>query len=166
MASVGLEPHLVHDTSLLFLSLDHLLVVSVVESLVQLIHLNLFFSSLYNYHIRQILSDKMATVGLEPHLVHDTSLLSLRLDYLLAVGSLAQLIHLNVFSLAYVINIRHNLSHKMASVGLEPYLVHITSLLSLPLDHLLAVGRLAQFILLNLVSLAPIIQPKNISCDA
>ena len=37
----------------------------------------------------------------------------------------------------------------MASVELEPHRVHETSLLSLPLDHLLVVGRLAQ--LINLI---------------
>jgi hypothetical protein len=75
----------------------------------------------------------MASVGLEPHLVHDTSLLPLPLDHLLVVGRLAQLIDLDLFSLACVINIRHISSHKMASVGLKPHLVHDTSLLPLPL---------------------------------
>jgi hypothetical protein len=105
----------------------------------------------------------MATVGLEPHLAHETSLLSLPLDHLLVVGSLPQLIYLNLFSLACVINIRHISSHKMASVGLEPHLVHETSLLSLPLDHLLVVGSLTQLIHLNLFSLACIIKIQPFS---
>jgi hypothetical protein len=47
--------------------------------------------------------------------------ISLPLDHLLVVGSLPQLIHLNLFSLACVINNRHISSHKMTSVGLEPH---------------------------------------------
>jgi hypothetical protein len=78
-------------------------------------------------------------------------LLSLPLDHLLVVESLAQLIHL-IFSLACIIKIQQFLNHNMASVGLEPQLVHDTSLLSLPLDHLLVVGRLAQLIHLNLLA--------------
>jgi hypothetical protein len=88
----------------------------------------------------------MASVGLEPHLVHDTSLLSLPLNHLLVVEWLAQLIHLNIFSLACVIKTQQLLNYKTGSVRLEPQLVRDTSLLSLPLDHLLVVGRLAQLI--------------------
>ena len=88
----------------------------------------------------------MDSVGLEPHLVHDTSLLSLPLNHLLVVERLAQLIHLNIFSLACVIKTQQLLKHKTGSVRLEPQLVRDTSLLSLPLDHLLVVGRLAQLI--------------------
>ena len=45
---------------------------------------------------------------------------SLPLDHVLVVGSLTQHIHLNLFSLADVINNLHISSHKMTSVGLEP----------------------------------------------
>jgi hypothetical protein len=71
--------------------------------------------------------------------------LSLPLDQLLVVGSLAQFIHL-IFSSSLYIKIQQFLNHKTASVGLEPHLVDDTSLLSLPLDHLLVVGSLAQLI--------------------
>ena len=90
----------------------------------------------------------MASVELEPHLVHDTSLSSLPLDHLLVVGSQAKLIRV-IFSLACIIKIEQFLNHKMASVGLEPHLVHETNLLSLPLNHLVVVGSLAQLIHLN-----------------
>jgi hypothetical protein len=133
---------LVHDTSLLSLPLDHLLVV---ESLPKLIHLNIF-SLACIINIRHISSHKMAYVGLEPHLAHDRSLLSLPLDHLLVVGSLTQPIHLNLLFLACVINVRHISSHKMTYVGFEPHLVNDTGLLSLPLDHLLVVGSLPQLI--------------------
>jgi hypothetical protein len=46
--------------------------------------------------------------------------ISLPLDHLLVVGSLPQLIHLTLFSLACLINIRHISSHKITFVGLEP----------------------------------------------
>jgi hypothetical protein len=105
----------------------------------QLIHLNFSLACVLNN--RHIPSHKTASVGLEPQLVHDTSLLSLPLDHLLVVGSLAQLIR-PIFSLACIIKIQQFLNHKTASVGLEPQLVHDTSLLYLPLDHLLVVDRL------------------------
>jgi hypothetical protein len=60
---------------------------------------------------------------LEPILIHDMgfySPISLPLDHLLVVGSLPQLIHLNLFSLACIINIRHISSHKRTSGGFEP----------------------------------------------
>jgi hypothetical protein len=60
---------------------------------------------------------------------------------LLVVGSVAQLIRL-IFSLACIIKIQQFLNHKTASVGLDPQQVHDTSLLSLPLDHLLVVDCL------------------------
>jgi hypothetical protein len=122
------------------LPLDHLLVVG---SQTQLIHLNFSLACVLNN--RHIPSHKTASVGLEPQLVHDTSLLSLPLDHLLVVGSLAQLIHL-IFLSACIIKIQQFLNHKTTSVGLEPQLVHDTNMLSLPLDHLLVVGSLAQLI--------------------
>ena len=66
--------------------------------------------------------------------------------HLLVVGSLPQLIHLNLFSLACVINIRFlsNLNHNGT----------LSSLQSLPLDHLLVVGNLELLIHLNRFSLA------------
>ena len=68
----------------------------------------------------------MAYVGLEPHLVHDTSRLSLPQDHLLVVGSVAQLINL-IFFLACIIKIQPFLKHKTASVRLEPQLAHDTA---------------------------------------
>jgi hypothetical protein len=64
-------------------------------------------------------SHKMTLVGLEPQW-YITQHVVLPLDHLLVVGSLPQLIHLNLFSLACVINIQHMSSHKMTLVGLEP----------------------------------------------
>jgi hypothetical protein len=61
----------------------------------------------------------MTYVGFEPHLVHDTSLLSLPLDHLLVVGGLVQLIRL-IFSQDCIIKTQQLLNYKMASVGLEP----------------------------------------------
>jgi hypothetical protein len=131
MASVGLEPHLVNDTSLLSLPLYHLLVVG---SLAQFIHL-IFPLANCTIKIQQFLNHKTASIGLEPHLVNDTSLLSLPLDHLLVVGRQAQLIHL-IFPLANcTIKIQQFFNHKTASVGLKPHLVNDTSLLSLPLDR-------------------------------
>jgi hypothetical protein len=72
---------------------------------------------------------------------------TLPLDHLLIVGSRTHLFTL-LFSLACIINKRHIPSHKMASVGLEPHQVHHTSMLSLPLAHLVVVVRLALFIYL------------------
>jgi hypothetical protein len=120
-ASVRFRQQLVNDTSLLSLPLDQLLVVG---SLPQFIHL-IFSSSLY-IKIQPFLNHKMASVGLEPHLVNDTSLLSLPLDHLLLVGSLAQLIHLTFFFSMYNQYTTHFKSDKMASVGFEPQLVHDT----------------------------------------
>ena len=140
-AAVELEPHLVHDRSLLSLPLDHLLVVA---SLPHLIHLNLF-SLACVINIRNISSHKMASVGIEPQLVHDTACC----HYHYTTRSLledSRNLFTSFFSLACIINIRHIPSHKTASVGLEPHLVHVTSLLSLPLDYLLVVGRLPQLI--------------------
>ena len=127
-ASVRLEPKLVHDRSQLSLPLKQLLVVGRIS---QIIHLIFFLACI---------------IKIQPHRVHDSSLLSLALDHMLVVAHLAQLIHLNLFFLASVINMRHISSHKMSSVGLELHLVHDTSLLSLPLDHLPVFGCLAQLI--------------------
>ena len=61
----------------------------------------------------------MTLVGFKPqwyitqHVVFTTKPLAL-------VESLAQLIHLNFFSLACIINIRKISTHKMTSVGFEP----------------------------------------------
>jgi hypothetical protein len=143
MASVGFDPHLVNDTSLLSLPLGHLLVVG---RLAQPIHLNLF-SLACIINIWHISSHKMASVGLEPHLAHDTSLLSLPLARPLArCWKTSATYYINMFSLACIINNRHISSHKMASVGFDPHLVHDTSLLSLPLDHMLVGGSLPQLI--------------------
>ena len=101
---------------MLYLPLDQF---PVVGSLPELIHLNLF-SVACVIKTQPFLNHKMTSLGLEPQLVHDTSRLSLPLDHLLVVGSLPQLIPLNLFSLACVINIRHISSHKMTSLGLEP----------------------------------------------
>ena len=142
MASVGLEPHLVNDTSLLSLPLYHLLVVG---SLAQFIHL-IFPLANCTIKIQQFLNHKTASIGLEPHLVNDTSLLSLPLDHLLVVGRQEQLIHL-IFPLANcTIKIQQFFNHKTASVRFRQHLVNDTSLLSLPLDQLLVVGSLPQFI--------------------
>ena len=105
----------------------------------------LFFPLACTIKIQQFLNHKMASVGLEPHLVNDTSLLSLPLDHLLVVGRLAQIIHL-IFSSSLYIKIQQFLNHKTASVRLRQHLVNDASLLSLPLDHLLLVGSLAQLI--------------------
>ena len=142
MTSLGLEPQLVQDISLLSLPIDHLLVVG---RRAQLIYLNMF-SLACVINNRHISSHKITYVGFVPHRVNDTSLLSLPIDHLLVVGRRAQLIYLNMFSLACVINNRHISSHKMASVGLEPPLAQDTSLLSLPLNHLVVVGKQAQLI--------------------
>ena len=79
-------------------------------------------------------------------------MLYLPLDQFPVVGSLPELIHLNLFSVACVIKTQPFLNHKMTSLGLEPQLAHDKSLLSLPLDHLLVVGRLAQLIHLIFLS--------------
>ena len=155
MASVRLKPQLVRDTSRLSLSLDHLLFVG---RLVQLIHL--IFSLACIIKTQQLLNYKMASVRLKPQLVRDTSRLSLPLDHLLFVGRLAQLIHL-IFSLACITKTQQLLNYKMASVRLKPQLVRDTSRLSLPLDHLLFVGRLVQLIHL-IFSLACIIKTQQL----
>jgi hypothetical protein len=136
MASVGLEPQLVHDTACCHY---HYTTRSLLEDSRNLF--TLFFSLACVLNNRHIPSHKKPSVGLEPQLVHETSLLSLPLDHLLVVGSLAQLIRL-IFSLACIIKIQQFLNHKTASVGLDPQQVHDTSLLSLPLDHLLVVDCL------------------------
>ena len=79
-------------------------------------------------------------------------MLYLPLDQFPVVGSLPELIHLNLFSVACVIKTQPFLNHKMTCLGLEPQLAHDKSLLSLPLDHLLVVGRLAQLIHLIFLS--------------
>ena len=48
------------------------------------------------------------------------SMQSLPLDHLLFYGSLTRLVHLDLFSLACIINIRHISSRKMTLLGLEP----------------------------------------------
>jgi hypothetical protein len=68
----------------------------------------------------------MASVGLEQHQLHETSLLSLPLHYLFVVGSLAQLIHL-IFFLACIIKIQPLLNQKTTFVGLAPQLVYDTT---------------------------------------
>jgi hypothetical protein len=102
----------------------------------------LFFSLPCIIKTEQCLKHKTASVRLEPHLARYTSRLSLPLDNLLVVGRLAQIIHLNIFSLACVIKTQQLLKHKTGYVRLEPQVVRDTSRLSLPLDHLLVVGRL------------------------
>jgi hypothetical protein len=76
-------------------------------------------------NIRHISSHKMASVGLEPHLAHDRSLLSLPLDHLLLLEAYRNLFTL-FFSLVSIIKTQPFLNHKMAYVGLEPLLVHET----------------------------------------
>jgi hypothetical protein len=58
--------------------------------------------------------------------------ISLPLDHLLVVGSLPQLIHLNLFSLACAINNRHISSHKMTSVP-QRYITHAVVFTTRPL---------------------------------
>ena len=56
-------------------------------------------------------------------MVHDIDFyrpISLSLDHLLVVGSLLQLIHLNLFYLACIIKIQPFPNHKMTHGGLEP----------------------------------------------
>jgi hypothetical protein len=61
----------------------------------------------------------MASVGIEPQLVHDTACC----HYHYTTRSLledSRNLFTSFFSLACIINIRHIPSHKTASVGLEP----------------------------------------------
>ena len=77
----------------------------------------------------------MTSVGVEPQcMVHYTDY---SLYHLHVVESLSQLIHLNLFSLACVINIRHFSSHKLTFVGLEPqwYITQPVVFTTRPLDR-------------------------------
>jgi hypothetical protein len=62
----------------------------------------------------------MTSAGFEAQLVHYSHYAVYSLYHLTVVGRLPQLLHLNLFSLACVINILHISSHKMTSVRFEP----------------------------------------------
>ena len=110
---------------------------------------------------------------LEPVLIHDVGFyrpISLPLDHLLVVGSLPQLIHLNLFSLSCVINIRHISSHKMTTVGFEPqwYITQHLVFTTRPLARLLEAYRnlfTISFSLAYIIKFQPFLNHKMTSVE-